>query len=116
MLLTGRNPFFGEEDDNDSSTTSASERMFNPMAFVVSFWSVFLLLKGVKESKTVTTIFTILKVGIVIFMTVGGLILTKKENLSPLIPPQFGWVGVMRGATSSFFGYLGEFSLFIFHT
>ena len=31
----------------------------------------------------------------------------KPENLKPMIPTQFGWAGIFRGATSSFFGYLG---------
>jgi APA family basic amino acid/polyamine antiporter len=31
----------------------------------------------------------------------------KGSNLSPYVPPQFGFAGVLRGATSSFFGYLG---------
>jgi amino acid transporter len=36
-----------------------------------------------------------------------ALILAKAENLTPLIPPQFGASGIIRGATSSFFGYIG---------
>lgn len=48
------------------------------------------------------------KVALVVFMTGVGLILIKpKENLTPFIPPQFGVVGIFRGATSSFFGYIG---------
>lgn len=79
----------------------------NPCAFVVSLGSVLLLLEGVKESKSVTNFFSSLNVSLVLFMAVMSMILAKKENLTPLIPPEFGVSGVLRGATSSFFGYIG---------
>lgn len=79
----------------------------NPMAFLVSFCSTMLLLKGVKESKGVTNFFTIFSVFLVLSMALGGLTLMQKKNLIPLIPPQYGLAGVFRGATSSFFGYIG---------
>lgn len=80
---------------------------FNPMAFIVSFSSTLLLLKGVKESKGVTNFFTVFSVCLVLSMAVGGLTLMQRKNLVPLIPPQYGLAGVFRGATSSFFGYIG---------
>jgi len=80
---------------------------FNPMAFLVSFVSTLLLLKGVKESKSVTNFFTSFSVCLVLSMAFGGLILLQKKNLTPFIPPQYGMAGVFRGATSSFFGYIG---------
>jgi len=79
----------------------------NPCAFVVSLGSVLLLLEGVKESKSVTNFFSSLKLSLVMFMAVMSMILAKKENLTPLIPPEFGAAGILRGATSSFFGYVG---------
>ena len=79
----------------------------NPCAFVVSLGSVILLLKGVKESKSVTNFFSTLNVSLVLFMAVMSIILAKKENLTPLVPPEFGTSGILRGATSSFFGYIG---------
>lgn len=42
------------------------------------------------------------------FMAIVGISLMEpKENLVPFIPPQYGMAGVFRGATSSFFGYIG---------
>ena len=79
----------------------------NPMAFVVSAACVALLLDGVKESKAVTNVFTISKVCLVAFMTIGGFAMLRPSNLTPFIPPQFGAAGVLRGATSSFFGFVG---------
>ena len=79
----------------------------NTCAFVVSFVSVLFLLKGIKESKTVTNFFSTLNIMLVLFMGVASLLLSKKENLIPFVPAQFGYGGVVRGATSSFFGYIG---------
>jgi amino acid transporter len=77
----------------------------NPMAFLVSVCCVALLYDGVKESKFVMNVFTFLKVALVIFMTIGGFVLWDTQHLTPFMP--FGISGVLRGATSSFFGYLG---------
>jgi len=79
----------------------------NPCAFMVSAAAVLLLLNGVKESKCITNLFTTLNVTLLLFMSGTALLLAKAENLSPLIPPQFGVSGIVRGATSSFFGYIG---------
>ena len=82
-----------------------SDSFVNPLAGLVSASSVALLLYGVKESKRVTNFFTSLKIGLVIFMSIGGLLLFQTKNLTPWTP--HGVSGVLRGATSSFFGYLG---------
>jgi len=79
----------------------------NPAACLVSLSCSMLVLAGVKESKKVTDIFTWLKVCLVTFMTVGGFVLFNKDNFQPFIPPEFGASGILRGAVSSFFGFLG---------
>mmetsp|Transcript_2678 Transcript_2678/g.5738 ORF Transcript_2678/g.5738 Transcript_2678/m.5738 type:complete len:683 (-) Transcript_2678:198-2246(-) len=79
----------------------------NPMACLVSIATTILVLGGVKESKMVTDFFTWVKVVLVVFMTVGGFLLMQPSNLTPMIPPEFGPSGILRGAVSSFFGYLG---------
>ena len=79
----------------------------NPAACLISLSCSILVLAGVKESKKVTDIFTWLKVSLVVFMTVGGFVLFNKDNFQPFIPPEFGASGILRGAVSSFFGFLG---------
>ena len=82
--------------------------LFSPLATIVSVVSVLMLMNGVEESKAVANFFTITKVLLVAFMAIFGLILARpSENLVPFIPPQFGVAGILRGATSSFFGYVG---------
>jgi APA family basic amino acid/polyamine antiporter len=65
-----------------------------------------LLLAGVRESKLVTNVVTAVKMLLVGFMIVGGFLLFQPANMGPPLAP-FGTEGVLRGATSSFFGYLG---------
>ena len=80
--------------------------MINLPAGLVSILSTLLLLAGVQESKSVTNIFTALKLWLVAFMTIGGFVLFRRSNFTtPVLP--YGWQGVWRGATSSFFAYLG---------
>lgn len=77
----------------------------NLPAGFISILSTLLLLAGVQESKSVTNFFTALKMLIVVFMILGAFLLFEPKNMTPLAP--FGMRGVFRGATSSFFGYLG---------
>jgi len=79
----------------------------NPCAFLISLGAVLLLLDGVKESKNVTNVFSTLKFLLVFFMATMSLVLANRENMSPFVPSQFGASGIIRGATSSFFGYIG---------
>jgi len=81
----------------------------NLMAGLVSTVSVSLLMAGVHESKKVTNFFTLTKVLLVLFMIAGGMSLFQFSNIKSethSFAPN-GVAGVLRGATSSFFGYLG---------
>jgi APA family basic amino acid/polyamine antiporter len=78
---------------------------FNPLAGFITALSVVILTCGVQESKNITNFFTLLKIMLVVFMIVGGFWCFRAENMTPLVP--FGASGILRGATSSFFGYLG---------
>ncbi|KAL9183903.1 hypothetical protein ACHAXT_004759 [Thalassiosira profunda] len=79
----------------------------NPAACLVSIVTTALVLAGVKESKRVTDLVTWVKVLLVSGMTIGGYILFDPSNFKPFVPPEYGASGVLRGAISSFFGYLG---------
>lgn len=81
--------------------------LFNPMAGLISLLSVVVLACGVQESKRVTNVLAVLKVMLVCFMVVGGFALFEAGHMVPFVPPALGAAGVLRGATSSFFGYLG---------
>lgn len=93
----------------ESVSTYLEPHGINLMAGVVSTVSVLLLLGGIHESKQVTNIFTLTKIALVVFMTVGGMFLFQFSNIqseTASFAPA-GVSGILRGATSSFFGYLG---------
>ena len=89
----------------EAAGTYSGEVFFNPLAGLVSALSVVILACGIQESKSVTNFFTCLKVALVVFMISGGLLLFDYRNLTTLAP--FGVAGIFRGATSSFFAFLG---------
>eukprot|EP00536_Pseudo-nitzschia_multiseries_P016138 jgi/Psemu1/328140/estExt_fgenesh1_pg.C_10280001 len=107
---------WSESDDTDRTNEEATaetetETLFNPLAGIISLASVVVLACGVRESKAVTNFFTVTKMVLVGIMVVGGFCLFSPANMTPLVVPfdgsSFGVAGILRGATSSFFGYLG---------
>jgi APA family basic amino acid/polyamine antiporter len=90
-----------------ATTLLENESSFSPFAMIVSSASVILLMNGIEGSKTVINIFTKIKVCVVIFMIVAGLVLMRPSNFEPFVPAKFGPAGIFRGATATFFGYLG---------
>jgi APA family basic amino acid/polyamine antiporter len=62
----------------------------------------FLLMAGVEIGKITINIFSCLKVVLVLFMIIAGFTYFQPSNLVPIAP--YGVSGVMRGATSAFFG------------
>lgn len=78
----------------------------NVPAALISLACMLLLLAGVRESKFVTNFITAVKMLVVSLMVIGGFALFQPSNMRPPLAPK-GLEGVLRGATSSFFGYLG---------
>jgi basic amino acid/polyamine antiporter, APA family len=67
---------------------------------------VLLLLWGVEIGKYTVNFITVVKVLLVLFLIIGGLIFYNPVNLSDGFAP-FGVSGIMTGATSCFFGCVG---------
>ncbi|CAK9252805.1 unnamed protein product [Sphagnum jensenii] len=66
---------------------------------------VLILLGGMNTGKITVNVFTVFKVLLVFFMMFGGFSQFQAQNLTPLVP--LGYGGILRGATSCFFGYVG---------
>ncbi|CAE7037617.1 yhdG [Symbiodinium natans] len=66
-----------------------------------------LLARGTKVSKLFTNVSTAAKLGLIFFLIATSLAAFDAKNLQPFIPQEYGIAGVLRGATDSFFGFLG---------
>ncbi len=77
----------------------------NILAALIQLGCVLLLLMGVGVGKKVINFFSILKILLIVFIIIAGLMLYNNQNLKPFAP--MGSKGIIRGATSAFFGYVG---------
>jgi len=91
------------------------------------FICVIMLLMGVNFSKWATNAFTVVKVVLILFIIISGLLMFNSSNISSEFMPMgisgsskcskkdkpliktiyFRILGVMRGSTAAFFGYVG---------
>ena len=112
--LTGPAGYPKELADGSTITT-----VFNLPAFLVCTVLALLLVLGVSESAKVNNVIVAIKVSVLTaFVIVGGIIImqnyaTFAPNWDPFIPPptgekgEFGWSGIIRGASIVFFAYIG---------
>ncbi|MCX6633892.1 MAG: amino acid permease, partial [Acidobacteria bacterium] len=72
-----------------------------------------LLITGIKESANVNAVVVIIKVTVVVVFIAAGWAFIKPANHVPFIPPntgtfgEFGWSGILKGAGTIFFAYIG---------
>ena len=78
----------------------------NLAAGLLQLGAVCVLLAGVDIGKMTVNFFTIVKMLLVLYMIIGGLMLFDSRNVEMGWMPM-GYSGVLRGATSCFFGYIG---------
>ena len=87
--------------------------IFNLPAIVIVAIVTVLLVIGIKESAGFNNFIVFLKIGVVLLFIVGAARAINPANLHPFIPANtgvwgdFGWSGVMRGASLVFFAYIG---------
>lgn len=87
--------------------------IFNLPAVVIVILISLLLIKGIGESSMANTIIVILKVSVILIFIIIGWRFIEPANQTPFIPPNagkfgvFGWSGVLAGAGTIFFAYIG---------
>ncbi|WP_003540516.1 amino acid permease [Desulfotomaculum nigrificans] len=84
---------------------TAPGAFFNFPAFAIIFVITWLLSRGIKESARVNNIMVGVKVTVVLIFIAVGVWYVKPANWTPFMP--FGFSGVMTGAATIFFAYLG---------
>jgi APA family basic amino acid/polyamine antiporter len=93
---------------------------FDPVPGMVNLPAIFIivgisliLIRGIAESAAVNTAIVIVKLIVVASVIVFGAFYVQPANWHPFIPPNtgefghFGWSGIMRGAGTVFFAYIG---------
>ncbi|XP_019642917.1 PREDICTED: cationic amino acid transporter 4-like [Branchiostoma belcheri] len=78
------------------------------IAFGVVLVIMLLVILGAKESSTLNSVLTVVNLMVILFILVSGLMLSDLHNWTDyggFMP--FGWRGIMNGAASAFFGYVG---------
>ena len=78
----------------------------NIFAGLLQIAVVLVLLGGIDIGKYAVNTFTVIKIILVLFMIIGGLLLFEPKNLEGGWAPM-GVNGILRGATSCFFGFVG---------
>jgi APA family basic amino acid/polyamine antiporter len=79
--------------------------VFNILAFGIVTLVTIVLVIGIRESATMTTIMVMLKLIVLGFFVAVGWSYMKPDNFHPFLPN--GWVGVQSGAAIVFFAYIG---------
>jgi APA family basic amino acid/polyamine antiporter len=102
-------PFQFDEAAHRFVTTGA---FLNVPAVVVSLAVTVILVIGVKESARFNTAIVVIKMAVVLLFIGFGVQFIHQENWHPFIPPgqgdgRYGFSGIMRGASSVFFAYIG---------
>lgn len=117
-------------DVPDVVTVGGVDVAWGPVLIVAVFTT--LLAIGTRLSTRVNSVFTILKVGITVFVIVAGFFYVKAENWSPFVPPSqpapegtgalhqpltgfllglepttYGVLGILSGAALVFFAFIG---------
>ncbi|WP_229685885.1 amino acid permease [Longimycelium tulufanense] len=79
--------------------------LVNIPAAIVVLLAATVLLGGIRESAAVTTVATLLKVGVLVFFVAVAVTGFESGNLTPFSPA--GFVGIAGGASAVFFSFIG---------
>src|SRR5690554_1533 len=79
--------------------------IFDLPAGLITFFVTWLVYVGIKESRNASNIMVIIKVGVILFVIIGGAFFVKPENWTPFAPN--GLEGVLGGVAAVFFAFIG---------
>lgn len=79
--------------------------IFDLPAGLITFFVTWLVYIGIRESRNASNIMVIVKVGVILFVIIGGAFFVKPENWTPFAPN--GLQGVLGGVAAVFFAFIG---------
>lgn len=79
--------------------------IINLPAVIIILLISYLLTRGIKETARFNAIMVVIKLSVVLLFIVTGVFYVKPENWTPFMP--FGFHGVVNGAATVFFAYIG---------
>jgi APA family basic amino acid/polyamine antiporter len=97
----------------DPASLAQATAVFNLPAVIIVAVVTLLLVIGIKESAGFNNLIVFLKLAVVLLFIAGAIWAINPANWHPFIAPnnghfgEFGWSGVMRGASLVFFAYIG---------
>lgn len=97
----------------DPTTLPHATAIFNLPAIFIVFLVTLMLVIGIKESARFNNAIVFIKLAVVVLFIVGAVWAINPANWHPFVPPntgrwgEFGWSGLLRGASLVFFAYIG---------
>lgn len=79
--------------------------IFDLPAGLITFLVTWLVYIGIKESRTASNVMVAIKIGVILFVILGGAFFIKPENWTPFAPN--GVEGVLSGVAAVFFAFIG---------
>lgn len=79
--------------------------IFDLPAGLITFLVTWLVYIGIKESRTASNVMVAIKIGVILFVILGGAFFVKPENWTPFAPN--GIEGVLSGVAAVFFAFIG---------
>jgi len=79
--------------------------IFDLPAGLITLFVTWLVYIGIRESRNATNLMVVVKVGVILFVIIGGAFFVKPDNWTPFAPN--GLKGVLGGVAAVFFAFIG---------
>ncbi|KAG0277892.1 hypothetical protein BGZ95_005124 [Linnemannia exigua] len=92
---------------SDISAFERTSSVFNAPAFLISLAVTTIIYFGIHMTARINNIFVVFKVLVLVIVIFSMIPFVKPENYHPYIPTEYGVKGMLEGASTVFFAYIG---------